>query len=140
MDGFARPVGGLDFSAETGLLRMNGDERGFVPDRNADDLPEPEQIFIPEFRRDEIQILPSLFAEARLVPGLIGQGRHTEIRARVVLRRSQRAHPGERDPRPLSTIGRPVDDSDVIDLIPHQRVGDGDAALPGTDDQDIMNR
>ena len=54
--------------------------------RQVQDAPEPKQIFGPELARNQVETPPVLFAEARLVPGLVGQAGNIEIGPGEMLR------------------------------------------------------
>ena len=75
-------------------------------------------------------------AEARLVPGLVGQARDVEVRPGVILRAAQGRHAGIGQPRALPSPPRPCRARRMLLTRERSRPkADGDAGLAGADDR-----
>ena len=134
-------VAGLHLGREQSVWRgRNLDDLAAIAHRHVHDAPEPEQIFRPELARDQVELSPILLAEARLVPGLIGQARNIEIRPGEMLRAAQRVHAGIGEPRPLLSLLGFVEHEDVADLRAQQPERRREPRLPGADDQHVQRR
>ncbi len=128
----------LDLRSQTPAIRINAGQGRLVPHGNAKDPADPKQVIVPHSGRDQMEFPPSPLAKPRLVPGLIGKRRDPQIGPRIVLRRAERTHARERHPGSFPAIGRPVDHDDIVDLFALQGVGGRDAALSGTDHENVM--
>jgi hypothetical protein len=88
-------ISGLHLGREQSTGRRRDiDDLAAISHRQVHNAPEPEQIFRPKLTRNQVEILPILLAEARLVPGLVGQARNIKIGPGEMLRTAQRMHPG----------------------------------------------
>ena len=85
-------------------------------------------------------VSPILRAEARLVPGLVGQARDIEIGPGEILRAAQRVHAGIGEPRSLLPLLGLVEHEDVAHLRAHQPERRRETRLPGADDQHVQRR
>ena len=106
----------------------------------SDDAPEPEQILRPQRARNEVEIPPILLAEARLVPGLIGQAGNIKIGSGKMLRTAQRMHAGIGEPRSFLPLLGFVEHEDVAHLRAHQPKGGCETRLPGADHEHVQCR
>ena len=116
------------------------DDLATVAHRQVHDRPEPEQIFRPEFARNQVEVSPILLAEARFVPGLVGQARDIKVRPGEMLRASQRRHAGIGEPRSLLPLLGLVEHEDVADLRAHQPECRREPRLPGAHHQHVQRR
>src|SRR6266436_10211740 len=81
-----------------------------------------------------------LFAEARFVPGLVGETGNVEIGPGEMLRTAQRMHAGIGKPRALLPLLGLVDGEDVGDLGAHQPECGSDTGLTGANDEHVERR
>ena len=119
--------------------RLDAVEPGAVAYRNAEEMPEPGEVFGPVEARDAHDPVIGLASMARLVPRLEPQPRQSHLRSRQVLRGAQHVHPRRIGPDAGPVlIRRLVDHRDPADPGPAQRKGQGAAALPAADDRDVV--
>ena len=83
---------------------------------------------------------PILLAEARLVPGLIGQAGNIEIGPGEMLRAAQRVHAGIGEPRSFPPLLGFVEHEDVAHLRAHQPKRRREARLAGADHEHVQRR
>src|SRR6185369_6332818 len=100
--------------------RRDIDDLATIAHRQIHDAPEPEQIFRPKLARNQVEISPILRAEARLVPGLVGQARDIKIGPGEMLRTAQRVHAGIGQPRPFLSLLGFVEHEDIAHLRAYQ--------------------
>ena len=120
--------------------RRNLDDLATIAHRQVHDAPEPEQIFRPKLARNQVELPPILLAEARLVPGLVGQARDIEVGPGEMLRAAQRVHAGIGEPRPLLPLLGFVEHKDVADLRAQQPKRRRETRLPGAHDEHVQCR
>ncbi len=75
----------------------------------------------------------------RLVPRARGEARHAEVWPRHVLRRAERLHPREVEPRPGAIERVLVDYQELAHAFAHEPEGCGEPALPGAHDHDVVD-
>ena len=134
-------VSGLHLGREQSTGRGRDlDDLATIAHRQVQDAPEPEQIFRPELARNQVEIPPILLAEARLVPGLVGQARNIKIGPGEMLRTAQRVHAGIGEPRPFLSLLGFVEHEDVAHLRAHQPKRRREARLPGAHHEHVQRR
>jgi hypothetical protein len=118
--------------------RLDRQQLDLVAHVHAGRAADPEQVVVPMRARDQAQAPPALRAEGGLVPGLVGEARHAEIGAVLVLGAAQRRHARVGHPRAFPAVGLPVDHELVVDAHALQREGRRHAALAGADDEHVQ--
>nr|WP_232818536.1 hypothetical protein [Elioraea thermophila] len=126
--------------AVVGAVRHDLARLDAIADGDAGHPPEPHQVGGPLLLRDVAHGGEVLRPPLRLVPRLVGERRHLEIRPRLVLPAPQRVHPRVGQPRAFQPLLGAVDAEDVRHLVAQQREGDGERALAGADQQHVQHR
>src|SRR5258705_6795902 len=134
-------ITGLHLSREQSTgRRRDFDDLATIAHWQVEDAPEPEQVFRPKLARNQVEIPQVVLAEARLVPGLIGQARDIKIGPGEMLRAAQSVHAGIGQPRSFLSLLGFVEHEDVAHLRAHQPKRRREPRLPGAYHEPVQRR
>ncbi len=119
------------------VARPQRDERRVVAHVQVEHAPIPAQIVHPLRARNLVERVPRVAAVLRFEPGAKRQRGQPERGAGKLLRRAQRIHARERDPRAFVAGRRAIDHALVVDAEQPQFGAGREPRHPAADDRDV---